>query len=93
MSETASFLSGATAMGFVVAGVFFWRFWRETADRLFAMFASAMWLLAASSLIVVLVHPAGESRHYLYLIRLVGFGLIIAAIVDKNRSDGSPRTP
>ena len=87
MTEAASFLSGATAMGFLVAGVFFLRFWRETADRLFAIFACAMWVLAASSAVVVLVRPAGDARHYVYLVRLVGFALIIAAVIDKNRNE------
>ena len=75
-------------MGYLVAGVFFLRFWRETADRLFAIFACAMWVLASSSVIVALVHPAGEARHYLFIIRLVGFALIIAAVIDKNRNHG-----
>jgi hypothetical protein len=29
---------------------------------------------------------ATESRHFLYLVRLAGFVLIIIAIVDKNRT-------
>jgi len=86
MSQIAGFLSGAVAMGFLVAGMFFLRFWRDTADRLFAMFALAMWVLASSSLMVTLFHPTDEARHYIYLVRLVGFGLIIAAVIDKNRS-------
>jgi hypothetical protein len=87
MTQAVSFLSGATAMGFVVAGFFFLRFWRDTSDRLFAMFALAMWSLGLSWVMVALVHTTAESRHYLYFIRLVAFGLIIAAVIDKNRTD------
>jgi hypothetical protein len=33
-----------------------------------------------------IVNPTAESRHYLYVLRLVALLLIIAGIVDKNRS-------
>jgi uncharacterized protein DUF5985 len=48
------FLSGAVALAYLVAGVYFLRFWRVTRDRLF--------------------------------LRVLGFGLILAAIVGKNLS-------
>lgn len=40
------FVSGLITMGFVVAGLFFLRFWRRAGDRLFAAFAVAFWMLA-----------------------------------------------
>ena len=33
-------VSGAIVMGYAVAGLFFLRFWRETRDRLFLIFAA-----------------------------------------------------
>ena len=39
---------GALAMASAVAGLFFLRFWRETRDRLFAMFALAFWVLGVN---------------------------------------------
>lgn len=39
------FLMGATAMGCWTAMLFFLRFWRESRDRLFAMFSAAFLLL------------------------------------------------
>ena len=36
-----AFLQGAVAMGCVVIGMLFFRFWRESQDRLFLRFASA----------------------------------------------------
>lgn len=87
-SEVTLVLSGATAMGCCIAGLFFLRFWRDTADRLFAMFALAFWALALNSGMLAVVHSSNETRHELYLIRLVAFVLIIVAVVDKNRADG-----
>ncbi len=87
----ADFISGAIAMGYVVAGVFFLRFWRRTRDSLFAIFALAFWLLAANSAAFPL---AGMSRAqgegWVYLFRLAAFILIILAILGKNMR-GSPR--
>jgi hypothetical protein len=87
-SEVKLVLQGATAMGYFVAGLFFVRFWRDTADRLFAMFALAFWALAVNSGMLATVHSNNETQHQLYLIRLVAFVLIIAGVVDKNRTDG-----
>lgn len=87
-SEVTILISGANAMGFFVSGLFFLRFWRDTADRLFAMFALAFWALALNSGLLAVVHPINETRHVLYLIRLIAFVLIIVGVVDKNRADG-----
>jgi hypothetical protein len=76
--------SGAIAMGFLVACLFFLRFWRETRERLFALFALSFLILAVNR--VGLGLAQGEPpRDYLYWVRLVAFGLILVAILDKNR--------
>jgi hypothetical protein len=71
------------SMGFVVAGMFFFRFWRRTGDALFFVFGIAFWLMAAS---YGLVAFAGirEEHDWRFLIRLAAFALIVAAIVRKN---------
>ena len=79
------FLQSTCAMGGWVAGLCFWRFWRDSADRLFAMFAATFWLLAISWGLLALFHPDDESRPYIIGIRLLAYGLIIAAMLDKNR--------
>jgi hypothetical protein len=86
------FVSGAALMALVTAGLFFLRFHRETGERLFAVFAAAFWLLALERVIVAALGEASEMRPYVYLIRLVAFLLIIAGIIDKNRSR-TPATP
>jgi hypothetical protein len=85
MSAVAiAFFSGAVAMGFAVAGLFFLRFWRRTGDRLFLAFAGAFWLMMLQA-ITVLDDLGDESRSWTYLLRLAAFTLIIVAIVLKNR--------
>ncbi len=83
------FLSGAIMMACWVAGLFFFRFWKKTADRLFAIFAVAFWMLAVERLTLVMIREVDEVRGYVYVIRLFAFLLILWAIVDKNR----PRRP
>ena len=78
------FLSGAVTMGFVVAAAFFMRFWRRTADRLFLAFAVAFGLLALNQALAVWLGAADERVGYTYLLRVLGFVIILAAIVDKN---------
>ena len=84
MGPVATFVSGRIAMGYVVAGVLFLRFWRRTGDSLFAVFAAAFWLFALNQGLVALLGLEGDERGWLYLLRLAGFSLIIAAILRKN---------
>ena len=86
------FLNGVAAAGSLGVGLFFLRLWRETRDRFFALFGLAFWLLALNWLAILWANPADEHRHYFYVIRLLAFLLIIAAIVDKNRSTDPPRS-
>ena len=84
-------ISGAIVMGYAVVGLFFLRFWRETRDRLFVIFAAAFWILGLQRLALAFSRDMVEDDTGLYLIRLFAFLLILGAIVDKNRS--SPRPP
>lgn len=79
-----SFLSGAATMGFVVAAVFFLRFWRRTRDRFFVAFAAAFLLLALNQALAQWLGDADERVMYTYLLRVLAFVIILAAIVDKN---------
>ena len=83
-------ISGAIVMGYAVAGLFFLRFWRETRDRLFLIFAGAFWILGIQRLALVLSRDMVEDDTGLYLVRLFAFLLILGAIVDKNRSSPQP---
>jgi hypothetical protein len=44
------FIMGAIAMASAIVALFFLRFWRDTGDRLFAIFAAAFLLLGITRL-------------------------------------------
>jgi hypothetical protein len=79
------FLSGAVTFGFVIAGLFFLRFWKRTGDGLFLAFAVAFWLLGLTQALLALSNIPVEERSSLYLLRLAAFGLILVSIWMKNR--------
>ena len=81
-----NFLSGATAFGFLVCGLFFLRFWRRTRDPLFMAFALAFALLGTGQAVLALANIPTEERGSLFLIRLSAFALILFAILRKNRA-------
>jgi hypothetical protein len=80
-----TFLYGAAATGCAVIGLFFWRFWRQSTDRLFLMFALAFWMLAVDRTALGIFAFTDEWRAYVFLLRLVAFCLILYGIVEKNR--------
>jgi hypothetical protein len=82
----AQMLMGAIAAGFVVAGLFFFRFWRQTHDRFFLLFAASFWLEAINRVALAVLPHADEQEPLFYLVRLVAYGLILAAIWQKNRT-------
>ncbi len=82
------FLSGMVAAGFLVAGLFFLRFWSRTRDPLFRSFAIAFWLLGLGQAVLALGGIPVEERSWVYLIRLAAFLLILLAIARKNRAAG-----
>lgn len=79
-------VSGAIVMGYAVAGLFFLRFWRETGDRLFAIFCAAFWLLGLQRIALAALPLAPAEATPLYVVRLLAFVLILWAIIDKNRA-------
>ena len=78
------FLAGALTLAYVIAAVYFLQFWRRTTDRLFLAFAAAFMLLALNQVAVFAVGVGDERYNYAYILRVLGFILILVAIVDKN---------
>ena len=78
------FLSGAVTLGYLVAAAFFLRFWRSTADRLFLAFGAAFVLFALNQLLGAALVVVVEPSSLIYVLRVLGFVVIIAAIIDKN---------
>jgi hypothetical protein len=77
-------MTGMSTMGFVVAALFFLRFWHRTSDPLFLAFAAAFVLLALNQALLSLSVVSGEDQSLLYLLRVAAFALLIGAIVAKN---------
>ena len=80
-----SFLLGGVAFGCLAASLFFWKFWRVTADRFFLFFALSFGVETMSRTALGLFVVSEETEPLIYSFRLVSYGLIILAIVDKNR--------
>ena len=81
-----NFVSGAMMLACLVVGLFFLRFWRDTGDRFFALFAAAFWLFGLSRLTLTLTTETNEGPLAVYLVRLAAFVMILGAIIDKNRA-------
>jgi hypothetical protein len=80
------FLAGNIMMAYAVAGLFFFKFWRETQDRLFAMFALAFWIQSLNYVFLTPLNDVGETIPAHYTVRAFAFLLILVGIVDKNYS-------
>jgi hypothetical protein len=85
MDNLEVLLMGAIAMASAVAALFFLRFWRDTGDRLFAIFSAAFILLGITRIGLAMSQTHSEGQTYWYWVRLAAFLLILIAIVDKNR--------
>jgi hypothetical protein len=80
------FLAGAVTFGHAIAGFCFLRFWRRTRDPLFLAFAFAFGLFGVNQFLVSLLGAGSENATYAYVLRVLGYLLILGAIVGKNRS-------
>jgi membrane-associated PAP2 superfamily phosphatase len=78
------FLSGMDAAGFLVAALFFFRFWHRTKDSLFANFGIAFMLFGMSQVISLAFDTPHDDKIWVYLLRLTAFMLLLVAIVSKN---------
>lgn len=85
------FMSGALTCTYVIAAIYFLRFWTRAADRLFLMFALAFALLAANQVTLFVIASPDELGDYAYLLRVLAFALILIGIVVKNMSGHGPR--
>ncbi len=77
-------LLGAIAMGFLVSGVFFVRFWRQSQDRFFLLFALSFLLQGVDRAALGLLERPNEGNPAIYLLRLVAYLFILIAVLEKN---------
>jgi hypothetical protein len=89
MSQVVTYMAGAIFAGYVLAGLLFLKFWRQTRDQLFLAFTAAFWLLGIGSILLTFSGATLEENTHLYLFRLAAFSLILVAIWRKNRSTGA----
>ena len=80
------FLYGAAAMACAAIVVFFVRFWRESADRLFPCLAVAFSIFAVNYAMLALLPAADERRTVAFVLRLIGFVAILVGIALKDRA-------
>ena len=91
VTSLKTLLNGAIMMGYWTVALFFLRYWRSSRDRLFGLFAFAFGVMGANSAAIALLRVDDERSYFLYVARLVAFGIILYAIWDKNR-EGSGRS-
>lgn len=81
----AAAVTGAIIMGYAIAALFFFKFWRRTGDQLFLAFGAAFLLFAATPLLTVALAVPREEQSPFYLLRALGFLVIIVAVIAKSR--------
>lgn len=79
-------LAGALSTGYVVAGLFFLSFWRDTRDRLFGLFAGALLLLALQRIAPARAMVNQRDTTVYYVRRLAAFLVLLFGIIDENRA-------
>jgi hypothetical protein len=83
-------LMGGTAVASAFAGLFFLRFWVRTGDRFFLYFCGSFWIESLHRAAFGLFPDATESNPVAYLLRIAAYGLILLAILHKNRPGSKP---
>ena len=84
-------LLGAVSVASFVIGMFFVRFWLRSRDRFFLLFALAFLIEALNRFLLGASGSLREEAPAYYVVRIISYGLILYAIIDKNR--GVPKPP
>jgi hypothetical protein len=82
--ELLAGLHGGSAALSAMLAIVFLRYWKHQHDRLFGFFAGAFAWFAAGW-VIRLIAGIDEHRPYVFIPRIIGFVLIIVAILDKSR--------
>jgi hypothetical protein len=78
------FMSGALTLAYLLSAIFFLRFWKRTDDRLFRHFAVAFCLFTLNQIVNSIPAVNSETGGVEYILRVLGFVWILAAIAEKN---------
>ena len=76
--------TGAISMAYLVAFLFFLRFWKTTGDMFFLFFAISFFMEGVNRAIAGYTGAMFENTPVIYIIRLISYLLIIIAFVTKN---------
>jgi uncharacterized membrane protein HdeD (DUF308 family) len=77
-------MAGAIVMASIVIALFFLRFWRDSGDRFFLYFALSFLIEGIHRLVATITLATHEDSPLHYLVRLLAYGLILWAILEKN---------
>jgi hypothetical protein len=80
------FLLGVIVTSSLTAGAFFLKFWKQTHDLLFLGFGAAFIIEGVNRAAFLFLDNPNEGNPVIYTIRLFSYLLILAAIINKNRS-------
>jgi zinc transporter ZupT len=83
-NEMSDLFSGAIAMASFVVALFFLRFWRSSRDRFFLYFSLSFGIEGVHRIVSALSYDDNEDSPLHYLVRLLAYGLILWAILEKN---------
>jgi len=83
------FLLGVISTASLTVGLFFLKFWRRTRDPFFLAFAASFLVEAANRAFILFLANPSEASPWTYVVRLLSFLLILAAIFRKNFWDGN----
>src|SRR5580704_1735731 len=84
ISTITIFVLGALAVMFLIAGVFFLRFWRESRDSFFLAFAVSFLIRGLNSAQPVFMDRPSVGSPLYYLVDVCSSLLILVAILKKN---------
>jgi len=79
-----AFLLGVIVTSSLTAGVFFLKFWTRTRDSLFLAFAISFIIVGLDRISTLMIERPNEANPWTYVVRLLAFLLILAAILHKN---------
>lgn len=84
------FLTGAIVMASTVIALFFLRFWRSTGQRFFLYFSLSFLIEALHRGYAAWDGTVHEDSPYHYLVRLLSYGLILWAVIERNLPSRPP---
>ncbi|HEY4367529.1 MAG TPA: DUF5985 family protein [Steroidobacteraceae bacterium] len=80
------FLLGVIVASSLTAGAFFIRFWKQTRDPLFLGFGVAFIIEGINRFAFLFLDHPHQGGPVLFAVRLFSYAVILAAIVNKNRT-------